>query len=49
MDKNNVEDDNNPFNKIIIMIMLNYFENEHPSYYKRVILEEKLMEDRIKK
>ncbi len=42
MDKNNVEDDNNPFNKIIIMIILNYFENEHPSYYKKVILEEKL-------
>ena len=42
MDKNNVDDDNNPINKIIIMIMLNYFENEHPNYYKKVVLEEQL-------
>lgn len=42
MNKNNIEDDNNPLNKIIIMIMLNYFENEHPSYYKRVVLEKQL-------
>ena len=42
MNKNDVEDDMNPVNKIIIMIMLNYFENEHGSYYKRVVLEEKL-------
>lgn len=42
MNKNNIEDDNNPLNKIIIMIMLNYFENEHPSYYKRVVLDAQL-------
>jgi hypothetical protein len=42
MNKNDVEDDMNPINKIIIMIMLNYFENEHGDYYKRVVLEEKL-------
>lgn len=42
INKNDVEDDMNPVNKIIIMIMLNYFENEHGSYYKRVVLEEKL-------
>ena len=41
-DKNNVEDDINPVNKIIIMIMLNYFENEHPSYYKKIVLEEQV-------
>ncbi len=40
--KNNVEDDINPINKIIIMIMLNYLENEHPNYYKKVVLEEQL-------
>ena len=42
MDKNDVEDDMNPINKIIIMIMLNYFENEHMGYYKRVVLDDKL-------
>lgn len=42
MNKNNIEDENNPLNKIIIMIMLNYFENEHPSYYKKVVLQEQL-------
>ena len=42
MNKNNVDDDFNPINKVIIMIMLNYFENEHPNYYKKVILEDKL-------
>jgi len=42
MNKNNIEDDNNPLNKIIIMIMLNYFENEHPSYYKKVVLQDQL-------
>jgi hypothetical protein len=42
MNKNDVDDDYNPINKVIIMIMLNYFENEHPNYYKKVILEEKL-------
>jgi len=42
MNKNDVDDDFNPINKVIIMIMLNYFENEHPNYYKKVILEEKL-------
>ena len=42
MNKNKIDDDCNPLNKIIIMIMLNYFENEHPSYYKRVVLEEQL-------
>jgi len=42
LNKNDIEDDYNPLNKIIIMIMLNYFENEHPSYYKKVVLEEQL-------
>lgn len=42
MNKNNIDDDFNPLNKIIIMIMLNYFENEHPNYYKKVVLLEKL-------
>jgi len=42
MNKNDIEDDINPINKIIIMIMLNYFENEHGNYYKKVVLEEKL-------
>ena len=41
-EKNNADDDMNPLNKIIIMIMLNYFENEHPSYYKKVVLKEQL-------
>ncbi len=40
--KNNIEDEINPVNKIIIMIMLNYLENEHPSYYKKVVLEDQL-------
>jgi len=40
--KNDVDDDNNPINKIIIMIMLNYFENEHSNYYKKVVLEDQL-------
>jgi len=42
MNKNKIEDDCNPLNKIIIMIMLNYFENEHPTYYKQVVLEKQL-------
>jgi hypothetical protein len=42
INKNDVDDDMNPINKIIIMIMLNYFENDHGSYYKKVVLEEKL-------
>lgn len=42
LDKNNVDDDINPVNKIIIMIMLNYLENEHPCYYKKVVLEEQV-------
>jgi len=42
MDKNNIYDDFNPVNNIIIMIILNYFENEHPNYYKKVVLEDQL-------
>jgi hypothetical protein len=42
LNKNNLENDLNPINNIIIMIMLNYFENEHPSYYKQVVLKEQL-------
>jgi hypothetical protein len=39
---NDADNDINPLNKIIIMIMLNYFENEHPSYYKKVVLKDEL-------
>ena len=41
-EKNNADDDINPLNKIIIMIMLNYFENEHPDYYKKIVLKDQL-------
>ncbi len=42
VNKNNADNDINPLNKIIIMIMLNYFENEHPTYYKEVVLKDQL-------
>ena len=42
INKNNVEDDINPLNKIIIMLMINYFENEQVNYYKQVVFENQL-------
>ena len=42
INKNNVEDDMNPLNKIIIMLMVNYFENEQVDYYKKVVFENQL-------
>jgi len=42
INKNDVEDDINPLNKIIIMLMINYFENEQVNYYKEVVFQNQL-------
>ena len=42
INKNNIEDDINPLNRIIIMLMVNYFENEQVDYYKKVVFENQL-------